>query len=126
MKSPRTCILLMAIVVVIGTILLLVRSQPRFTRTAFNQIREGMTRSQVEEILTCPAGNYASRRLFSKAAKNKYPGEDIEEWVADDSWVMVRFESDGKVIQGYYSDDVSGIVETPPTFWQRIRRLLGI
>src|SRR5437660_1160172 len=92
------------IVVMAGFLLMAFRGgfhEPRFEKETFDQIQKGMTRGQVESVLGCPSGNYSPRRLISKAAID-HEGEHVQEWVAEDSWVMVRFDSNGAVIEALY------------------------
>src|SRR5262245_21163032 len=81
----------------------LIQPNHRINRATHQQIEEGMTRQEVEDLLGVPPGNYTTgRELFSVSdfinsetgARTRPPG-DL--WQSDHGEIRVCFDDDDKV-----------------------------
>lgn len=70
----------------------------RINLQAYEKIRVGMTRAQVQMIIGVPRGNYTDPR-----AKAYYecdiPAPPLWEWIGNDFAIIVYYGNDGKVVQ---------------------------
>lgn len=66
--------------------------------TNFNRIRVGMTQAEVEAILGCPPGDYATRPWMADAFEEDYQEPDrLETWASDWGYIRVRFDKSDRV-----------------------------
>lgn len=101
---------------------------PELNVSGFGQIREGMTLSEVEEILGAPPGVYCDRGrtgiywpspLLDGGEELKKTG--AREWVGKGSSLCVVFDADGRAKRVLHGSTVLN-----PSLWQRMRRWIGL
>jgi hypothetical protein len=105
-------------------------SRPRVTRERFEQVKEGMSREAVIEMVGGPPGDYSRNHPLSLFAY----AEAHERWVCDDAELVVHFDDADRAAEVLVLDvrlDVRFYFDPrrrakPPTFTERIRRWLGL
>jgi hypothetical protein len=117
----RLAALVVVVLVLVTGLWFVVRPRPhRINEGGFDQITQGMTRQEVEEILGRPPGNYTDRREASFGGRRSaftFP----EDWLSDDGLILVTFDEEGRVVRKYFSP-VDDFPERP--FKNRVRRVL--
>jgi hypothetical protein len=112
--------LLASAVLACGVGVLWLARRPGATRARLEQVKPGMSRDEVIEIVGGPPGNYSSRRR-APFTGIKYVLH--ESWVFEDGLLLVRFDDAGNAIDAVVLDILYG---RPPTLTERIRRWLGL
>ncbi len=111
---------------------------PRIAITPENgeRIRLGMTRSEVEEILGGPPGDYAGPEAFAAAGRcgdpmdaravirrwSGEPDERWQQWLSDDALVLVHLDAHGRVSATH----VYSVSAYREPLLDRLRRWLGL
>jgi hypothetical protein len=101
---------LLALAAVAGSffVVWLTRPTHRIGREAFGHIKQGMTKDQVESILGCPSGNYASTAIARTVEGTLTPIDELEAWFdlitpfthmwsGDDGAILIHFREDDTV-----------------------------
>jgi hypothetical protein len=132
--------LLAVALVLLGTLLgLLLPSSCPVTRAAFERIKPGMTRAEVEGILGGPAGDYSTRPvtfLFvveggggsmvvgsPSVTRPVYADETIEEWLGNEGVVFTHFLADGRVYELWFVERTSTSIGLIDLLRWRLERL---
>jgi hypothetical protein len=107
--------------------------QPRINEDAYEQIRAGMTQTDVEALLGAPPGDYCSDELTaafsrvicikSRVFEHDADGREVT-WGADGASLTVCFSACGTVAAKHYAVRTVG-GRIPLSAWERIRRWLG-
>ncbi len=89
-------------------------------RANFERIQVGMTQAEVEAILGCPPGDYATVDYLPEFCGFMILGATV--WVSNDGDVRVWFDNEGRVEQAYFFEL---LVRRPPSLLDRVRAWVG-
>jgi hypothetical protein len=87
----------------------------------FERIRVGMTRAEVEAILRCPPGDYATVEYIPEFCGFTLAG--ATRWISNDGEVRIWFDQHGRVERAHYFEL---IVRSRPSLLERIQAWLGL
>jgi hypothetical protein len=97
-------------------------------RRGFDMIQPGMTRQQVEAILSGPPGDYRTIFVLDGSGPDPVPARRGTDgyrdgvWSSDHGRIWVFFDADGKVADKACSDGIG----QSPSLRERIRQWLGL
>ena len=98
----------------------------RFTEAQSNQIREGMTQVEVEQVLGMGPGDYRSRFAQHNSDPLMQTSSDEDsytrEWVSDEGLIAVDFTREGKVKCALFGT----VAPARMTLFERIQMVLGL
>jgi hypothetical protein len=101
-------------------VLAMLPPRPGVTRANFERIQDGMTRAEVEKML---GGQGPDSPLLGPLDMNMKTSGPVTEllWVHPDrtTFVAVDFDGDNRVVRKYWE-------ESPPTFLEKLKRLLRL
>jgi hypothetical protein len=101
-------------------------SQPRIDMERFEQIRSGMTPTQVGHLIGRPPGNYTHGQVkIIHDAGLEGSSDDYKEWVGEEIAIMVRLDEEGKVSRKEWVP-TSQLTRGNRSFLEKLRRLLGL
>ena len=75
---------------------------PAVSRQECDQLKEGMTREEVEEVIGGPPGHYATREYLPSPDGSHYFKYDY--WVGDEGMIFVHFDEGGRVSDAVHED----------------------
>jgi hypothetical protein len=144
MTTPRRrlLILLLATLVIVpvaGWVVWRAATKPEAVK-AYERLRLGMTKGEVEKAIGMPPGYYRSYPRVGIQDGNyvrqigpmpdaagrpisslPYYEGTVERWTWDDFWIWVAFGEDGKAVGFYLLEP-----HQPPTLLERVRKWLGL
>jgi hypothetical protein len=91
-----------------------IASGPRVSRERFEQVKKGMSRKEVVQMLGEPVGGTGVA----------WPYSEVYYWVCDDAELLVLFDDAGIATRVEFESPP--LHHTPPTLTERIRRWLGL
>jgi hypothetical protein len=102
-------ILLLALLAVVGFLLIVHWVSPRINRLSYDNIREGMSESDVVALLNCRPGTYTTGSIVwsTDAFRVNFAPAQRRSWIGDGGAIVVDFDADGKV-DGKWFFEVSG------------------
>jgi hypothetical protein len=116
----------LGLLAVVGVLVLVFLPQPgdRITRETFDEIREGMTLWEVEQLIGVPPGDYTTgdRVVYLPPASAGH-GPIRHEWQGDEGGIEVWLNADGRVV---WKDFTSVVAFKRHSLLERLRRRLGI
>jgi hypothetical protein len=111
-RKKRAVVVVILLLVLVTGLWFLTKPRPhQINQVGFDQITEGMTQQEVEEVLGGPPGDYTDRRwvllvsydnpMFFRALARR------EDWLSDDGSVCVAFDEGSRVVEKkfYAADD---------------------
>ena len=100
--------------------------RPRVTAESIRAVEAGLTRQQVESVFAVPPGDYttpgARRRTPVDPNGRDFAWHAQADWLTDHASVRVYFDAQDRVL--FTSSVVRA--DPPETFWDRVRRRLGL
>jgi hypothetical protein len=129
MSRRRLLIICSGLLVVVAVVILAAlvpRSRPpAVSRQQCEQLKEGMTRQEVEAVIGGPPGDYTTREYMPLPLGIRYCQH--EQWVGDEGMIFVYFDQAGRVRDAVHVD--IWLYEEPRrgrTFLDGLRASLGL
>jgi hypothetical protein len=101
-------------------------ANPRISQAVCEKIREGMTESDVEELIGAPAGDYTTGPVTRAPCLGTgyvvVECETRKEWISDQGAIVVRFDQNKKVVLAQFS----GVTRINESLLSLIRRRLHL
>jgi hypothetical protein len=99
-------------------------------RARMEQIENGMTREEVEAVLSVPPGKYTNRIpavIFCRSLptlEDSFIDQGADHWICDEGELYVLYDQNGLVRDVLVQD--AHFLDPPPSPFHRLRRKLGL